>query len=213
MENTKLDLKILYVEDDSETQRIIADILKRRFSELHTASNGSEGLSLYEQLRPDIVVTDIRMPEMNGIEMARKIMEINSDARIIITTAHSDTEYLIDAINIGVGQYVLKPIDTNVLLNSVSKCARTLLLQKEREILIKQLQEALDKVKTLRGMIPICSSCKKIRDDKGFWEQLEGYISDHTEAEFTHSICPECTKKLYPKFYDKIYGQDNDAAK
>ncbi|TAN42512.1 MAG: response regulator [Nitrospirae bacterium] len=213
MENAKLALSVLYVEDDPETQKIIADILKRRFSELYLASNGSEGLLAYEQHRPDIVVTDIRMPEMGGIEMAGKIMEINNDARIILTTAHSDTEYLIDAINIGVGQYVLKPIDTNALITAMTKCARTLMLQKEREILIKQLQEALDTVKTLKGMIPICSSCKKIRDDKGFWEQIESYITEHTEAEFTHSICPECTKRIYPQFYDKIYGNDDRSGK
>jgi PAS domain S-box-containing protein len=69
---------------------------------------------------------------------------------------------------------------------------------KERDTLIKDLQEALSRVKVLSGMLPICSSCKKIRDDKGYWNQVEVYIRDHSEAEFTHGICPECFKKLYP---------------
>ncbi len=74
----------------------------------------------------------------------------------------------------------------------------------EREKLIKELQYALDNVKTLQGLIPICASCKKIRDDKGFWNQVEGYISQHTDAKFTHGICPDCAKKLYGDVYDKM---------
>lgn len=72
----------------------------------------------------------------------------------------------------------------------------------QREGLIEQLQKALREVKTLKGLIPICASCKSIRDDKGYWEQLETYIKEHSEAEFSHGICPECKKKLYPEFYD-----------
>jgi len=74
--------------------------------------------------------------------------------------------------------------------------------EEEREKLIHELQEALAKVKTLSGMLPICASCKKIRDDKGYWNQIEAYIGDHSETEFTHTICPECMKKLYPDFAD-----------
>ena len=78
------------------------------------------------------------------------------------------------------------------------------LIEEEREKLIKELKNVLDQVKQLSGMLPICSSCKMIRDDKGYWSQIESYIRDHSEAEFSHSICPECAKKLYPdvKIYD-----------
>jgi GAF domain-containing protein len=75
--------------------------------------------------------------------------------------------------------------------------------EEAREKLIRELQEALANIKILRGMLPICSSCKKIRDDKGYWNQIESYIRDHTEAEFTHGICPECMKKLYPELYER----------
>jgi len=71
----------------------------------------------------------------------------------------------------------------------------------EREKLISKLREALDKIKTLKGMMPICASCKKIRDDKGYWTQIELYISEHSDAEFSHGICPDCAKKLYPEYY------------
>ena len=74
--------------------------------------------------------------------------------------------------------------------------------EKERERLIRELQDTLAKVKQLSGMLPICSSCKKIRNDKGYWSQVKVYIRDNSEAEFTHGICPECMKKLYPDFAD-----------
>jgi hypothetical protein len=72
---------------------------------------------------------------------------------------------------------------------------------KRQEHLIVELQKALEKVKVLSGLLPICASCKDIRDDKGYWKQVEVYIRDHSEAEFTHSICPDCTKRLYPKLH------------
>jgi PAS domain S-box-containing protein len=75
--------------------------------------------------------------------------------------------------------------------------------EEERERLIGQLQEALAEVKTLSGLLPLCSSCKRIRDDQGYWQQIEAYIRDHSEAEFSHSVCPECAKKLYPEVFDK----------
>ena len=74
----------------------------------------------------------------------------------------------------------------------------------EKEKLIKDLKKALDEVKTLSGLIPICTNCKKIRDDSGYWTQVEHYISKHSDIDFSHSICPDCMKKLYPKVYEKM---------
>ena len=71
----------------------------------------------------------------------------------------------------------------------------------EKSKVIKELQAALERVKTLSGMLPICSSCKKIRDDQGYWNQIEAYIAKHSEAEFSHGICPECARKLYPEYF------------
>ncbi len=73
----------------------------------------------------------------------------------------------------------------------------------ERELLITELQTALDEIKTLRGIIPICSFCKMIRDDQGFWNQVEEYVKEHSEANFSHSMCPECAHKHYPEVFDK----------
>ena len=75
--------------------------------------------------------------------------------------------------------------------------------EKEQEKLIRKLERALDKIKTLRGLIPICAACKKIRDDKGYWHQVEVYVRDHSEADFSHDICPECAQKLYPDLFEE----------
>ena len=82
-------------------------------------------------------------------------------------------------------------------------------IEEEKGKLIVELRNALDKVKQLNGLLPICSSCKKIRDDKGYWIQIEAYIHTHSDAQFSHGICPECTKKLYPQYYDQVYGEDS----
>jgi len=75
--------------------------------------------------------------------------------------------------------------------------------EQQREILVKELQDSLAKIKTLKGLLPICASCKKIRDDKGYWNRIESYLKDHSDAELSHSICPECAKNLYPELYEK----------
>jgi hypothetical protein len=73
-------------------------------------------------------------------------------------------------------------------------------MEEEREKMLSELQESISRIKILSGMLPICASCKKIRDDKGYWNMLEVYIRDHSEAEFSHSLCPDCVRKLYPGY-------------
>jgi len=88
------------------------------------------------------------------------------------------------------------------ILSSIGDISSRKQMEGEREELIRELREALGKVKILSGLLPICSSCKKIRDDKGSWTQLEAYFARHSEAEFSHGICPECLRKLYPEYAD-----------
>jgi len=90
------------------------------------------------------------------------------------------------------------------VVESFQNISKRIKAENAKEELINDLQAALDKVNLLGGLLPICASCKKIRDDKGYWNQIESYIRDHSEAEFSHGICPDCAKKLYPEFYDKV---------
>ena len=201
---------MLYVEDDSSTREEVIEILQRRVREVLSARDGKEGLTIFREHKPDLVVTDIRMPAMDGLKMARAIREENKGALIIITTAHSDIPYMLEAIDIGVDQYVIKPVSIDKLTVAIAKCAEIVEYRRahkrylaEREALIGELQEALAKVKQLSGFLPICASCKKIRDDKGYWQQIEAYVRDHSEAEFSHGICPDCAQRIYPEYYKK----------
>jgi YesN/AraC family two-component response regulator len=201
------DLRVLYAEDDAVTREEISLFLKRRAKEVILAANGAEGLELYRRNSPDIIVTDIRMPVMDGLKMLRAIRQENRSIPIIVTSAYSDTAYMMEAIDLGSDQYVLKPVDTEKLSAAFEKCAEMIEHRKtalryaeEREHLIKELQAALAEVKLLSGFLHICSSCKKIRDDEGHWMQIEKYISDHSEAEFSDSLCPDCATKLYPDY-------------
>jgi hypothetical protein len=82
----------------------------------------------------------------------------------------------------------------------------------ERNKLILDLQDALANVKSLSGLLPICASCKKIRDDKGYWSQVESYVQKHSDATFTHGICPDCIKKLYPDLAESVLGNRTEKA-
>jgi len=204
----KHDISVLYVEDEPATREEVAEILQRRVREVFTARDGREGLSFFRERAPDLVVTDIRMPVMDGLRMARTIREENKGALIIVTTAHSDASDMLEAIDISVDQYVVKPVSVEKFAGALDKCAEIIEYRRahkrylaDREKLIGELQKALAEIKTLQGILPICMSCKKIRDDKGAWTQLETYISAHTDAEFSHGICKDCAKKLYPEYY------------
>ncbi len=203
------DLTVLYVEDEASTRELVSAMLQRRVKTLFVAENGQEGLARYREHAPDIVITDVKMPVMDGLEMARKIKEISRERMIIVTTAYHDSGHLMEAIDIGVDQYVLKPIETERLFSALHKCAAIALFDREtarrneeREKLVGDLQEALAKVKLLSGLLPICASCKKIRDGDGNWHHLESYIAEHSEAEFSHGLCEVCAKSLYRGYQD-----------
>jgi len=211
VQNEKLPIAVLYVEDEPITRSAVARMLKRRVEILYEAENGKEGLELFKQHRPNIVISDIRMPVLDGIEMSKAIKSLDKNSKIILTTAHSDASILLDSIEVGVDKYLLKPLDMEVLYSALDQCAETVTLERkiqqqyiEKDELIARLQEALDNVKKLSGLIPICSNCKKIRNDEGYWKQIEGYISEHSEARFSHGICPDCAKKIYSEFLKDV---------
>jgi YesN/AraC family two-component response regulator len=205
MINRYFDLSVLYVEDDRISRERCGAMLSRHVREVRTAEDGSVGLALFMAKKPDIVITDIRMPVMSGLEMAKKMKETDRSVHVIVTTAFNDLEYMMEAIEIGVDSFIMKPVDVEKLIQAIGKCEELIMLRKtiqvrdeEQRILIAELQKALDEVNTLKGMLPICSSCKRIRDDRGYWNAVDAYITEHSEAIFTHSMCPDCIRTLYP---------------
>jgi two-component system cell cycle response regulator len=117
-------LNILYVEDDEKIQNQVFKMLSRKYENIFVASNGEEGVALYETHTPDIIITDIKMPKMNGLEMIQKIREKNKNVPIIITTAHSDSSFLHQALELGVDAFLVKPINKEELFTRVDSCAK-----------------------------------------------------------------------------------------
>jgi len=213
MTNNKLfDISVLYVEDEGVARERLGAIIGRRVKDLRLAEDGAAGLELFKQAKADLVITDIRMPKMNGLAMARELKLVAPEVHIIVTTAFNDTDFLVDAIDVGIDQYLVKPVDSEKLFKAMSKCYEFIRLKnevkrrdEEQKKTIDELRKVMTEIKVLRGFLPICSSCKKIRDNKGAWNQIESYIKEHSEAEFSHGICPECARILYPDI--KLYNE------
>ncbi len=158
----------------------------------------------------DLILMDVLMPEIDGVSACRQIKQKDHlrDIPVIMVTAKNDLSNLKEAFSAGAMDYINKPVNGVELLARVAS-ALTLKnemdCRKEREVELRrsndELQRALKEVKVLRGLIPICASCKKIRNDGGFWQQLEEYLGEHSEAEFSHGLCQPCIKKLYPGVY------------
>jgi YesN/AraC family two-component response regulator len=132
--NILSNLRVLYAEDDTETREELQSILELYVAELYIAKNGREGLDLYKKYFPDIVITDIQMPEMNGLSMAADIRVLNSQQPIIILSAYNDVEYLFRALELGIQHYITKPISIERLLNKLAELT-------ERMQLLKQVEE------------------------------------------------------------------------
>ena len=147
------------------------------------------------------------MPDINGLEACKTIKgtERLHDIPIIMITAKSEAAILQQAFSVGANDYITKPVNrmellarTNSALALKQEMDRRKLRERELQESNVALQQALKEVKVLRGFIPICASCKKIRNDQGAWQLLEEYLYEHSEAEFSHGICSDCMERLYP---------------
>ena len=142
-------LSLLYVEDEPEIRELLRGVLARKFPdlEIHTAENGMAGLELFKAQRPDIVLTDIRMPVMDGIQMARAVREENPMASIIVISACSDTDHLLEAIRMGISRYVLKPVDHKMLFQAIDDCVARIVHERQvraHNELIRRLNDELE---------------------------------------------------------------------
>jgi len=199
---------ILVVDDSLDVHKQLKVILQAGGVEnLHFADSAAAAfaiLGLAEGERPnaliDLILMDIEMPGINGIEATRKIKAVPEfqDVPVLMISGDTSQESLTAAFAAGAVDYINKPLNKVELLTRVRsflKLKAEIEVRKKRE---KELEEALSQIKTLKGFLPICASCKRIRNDEGYWQQIEAYIKEHSEAEFSHGICPECGKKLYP---------------
>jgi phosphoserine phosphatase RsbU/P len=194
-------MRILIAEDDITSRTALAAVLKKSGYDVIETVNGAEAWHVLKQIgAPSLAILDWMMPDMDGLNVVRLVREMQTDRPpyIIMLTARSAKEDIIAGLEAGADDYLAKPFDLGELRARVDVGRRVVALQDMLASKVHELRQALKEIKTLRGIVPICSSCKKIRDDAGYWQQVEVYVRDHTEAEFSHSLCPECIRKLYP---------------
>jgi two-component system, response regulator PdtaR len=193
----RVEIRALVAEDDALVRSVLeSELATIGVTIMGTAADGHQAVSLTRSLRPDVVLMDIEMPEMNGLEAAREIQR-QCPTPIVVVTVYSGPELTAEAATAGVGAYVLKPPRAHDLDRAITIARARFGDLHELRRLNAELRQALDNVKVLRGLLPICCGCKKIRDDHGYWQQVESYLSTHSEAEFTHSFCPDCAAHFF----------------
>ncbi|MCD4650799.1 MAG: response regulator [Candidatus Cloacimonetes bacterium] len=181
------------VDNDPSIVQLIEELLKEaNFTRINGFHSGQDVLKAMGSCKPDIILSDIFMPGMDGYELCRLIKEDKRFSRIpiiMITAAPMfDSEPLRKSFESGAVDFISKPISRIELTARVTSSLR---LEFQRQ----ELVQALSEVKTLEGLLPICSYCKKIRNDKDYWEEIEAYIQSHSQARFSHGICPDCYNK------------------
>lgn len=197
---------IMVIDDTHASLKLLADILSAEGYQVRPADSGELALASVAANPPELILLDILMPGMDGFEVLRRLKqrEASRDIPVIILSAVMETEQRVESLQLGAVDFITKPFQREELLARVQNYIELRRLHVQAEdraaelrAANNRLQAALADVRRLTGMLPICASCKKIRDDTGFWKNVESYIAEHSEAVFSHGICPECEKKLY----------------
>jgi DNA-binding NarL/FixJ family response regulator len=196
-------LQVLLIEDNPGDARLIREMLaevKGAPFIFNRAESLAKGREFLDEVRADVILLDLSLPDSHGSETLARMLAVAPEIPIVVMTGLDDEIVAMTAVRSGAQDYLLKgQTDGNLLVRAIRYAIERKAAEAEREELISKLQDALAKIKSLQGLLPICASCKKIRDDKGYWNQIESYISAHSEAEFSHGICPDCLERLYPE--------------
>lgn len=202
-------LRALVADDD----RIAATILSRTLGAWNLdLTVVHDGAAAWEAINaaspPALAMLDWEMPILDGVELCRRVRATKATSRlyVMLLTARADRGDLVKGLEAGADDYLVKPIDLEELRARVHVGIRVARLQESLAARIAELQDALSNVRQLSGLLPICSYCKRIRSDKDYWEQVDSYIVQHSEAQFSHGICPACYEKL-------MASLDEEAAK
>ena len=208
-------MNIIIIDDDPNARKTLGRILEARGFEVEGAGTGSEAIVSCGAKFFNLALIDVRLPDTSGLEVLKALRGINEDTIAIMMTGYASLDSSIEAMNKGAFSYITKPVNMDQALIIIEKALEKQRLSLENKRLlkelngqIKELQAALAQIKTLRGLLPICMYCKKIRDDGQYWQRIESYISEHSEAQFSHGICPECYKIHVQPELDEIKNEN-----
>ncbi|MDZ7666740.1 MAG: response regulator [Desulfotignum sp.] len=194
-------IKILIVDDDPDVLFATTRLVKKAGYLVMEASTGEAALKSAREQKPDIILLDVVLPDITGTEVCR---QIKADSRtgggyVILTSGmKTGSNQQADGLDAGADGYIARPVSNRELIARIDAMVRILTVERERDQVIEELRQALAKIKQLSRLLPICMYCKKIRDDKGYWSELQAYIQENTDTEFSHGICRECAQKHYP---------------
>jgi phosphoserine phosphatase RsbU/P len=188
-------MQVIIAEDDRVTGELLARTLRRMNYETTVVGDGEQA---WERLRtatePTLAILDWMMPKMDGPDVCRRVRNELALANmyLLLVTARESRADVVAGLDAGADDYIIKPFDLEELRARVAVGIRVLTLQQKLAERVEELQTALSNVKQLRGLLPICAYCKRIRGDDQYWQQVEGYVAEHSEAQFSHGICPTC---------------------
>jgi sigma-B regulation protein RsbU (phosphoserine phosphatase) len=195
-------MKVLIAEDDATSRMMLKAVLTKWGYEVVETSDGDEAWQVLQRKdAPRLAILDWVMPGIRGDELCRKVRQLSSlrPIYIILLTVRRDKADVIAGLEAGANDYVRKPFDREELRARVRVGERVVRLEATLFKRIRELQDAMAHIKRLQGILPICTYCHRIRTDKESWERLEEYISQHSDAKFSHGICPECLEKHLPE--------------
>jgi DNA-binding response OmpR family regulator len=188
-------MRILIAEDDSISRYLLeATLVKWGYTVVVTADGQQALAALSAPAAPILAVLDWMMPGMDGVDVVRHVRANPTIAPpyLILLTAKGRREDVVVGFEAGADDYIVKPFDRDELRARIQVGVRMIELRQTLADRVSELEAALTRVKHLQGLLPICAYCKKIRNDRNYWQQVEGYISEHSEAQFSHGICPDC---------------------
>jgi DNA-binding response OmpR family regulator len=191
-------MKVLIADDDVVSRRVLEVMVGRWGYDVIGASDGEAARCALEQNPgPEIALLDWIMPAIDGLELCRRFRSLPQadETYLIILSANSSQEDILAGFDAGADDYLSKPIDLPELQARLRVASRLVNLQRTLSRRVRELNEALGKVRQLQGLLPICAYCKKVRNDKNYWLQVEAYFSSYVDVRFSHSICPECFER------------------
>ena len=200
------EMKILIAEDDAVSRRLLEATLEKFGYEVVVAVDGAEAWAVLQGAdAPRLAILDWMMPEIDGVEICRRLRQVpnTTPPYLILLTAKCGKEDVVTGLDAGANDYLTKPFDRAELRARVQVGAHVLELQEALAARVRELEEALSQVKQLQGLLPICSYCKKIRDEQNFWQRVDCYLAEHTELLFSHGICPDCYRDVIQPQLDK----------
>lgn len=208
-------MTVLVADDLDVNRKLLRSLLTVDGYDVIEASNGVDALRILQAATgPMVGLIDWEMPQMEGIEVCRQTRALPSPPPLylILLTVRDSKQDIVAGLQGGANDYITKPFDKTELLARVGIGKQMVQLQQALTERVAELKEALLNVKQLGGLLPICSYCKKIRDDQNYWQQVEAYVGKHSDAKFSHSICPQCYEDIIKPQMVKLGVDPNEPA-